>query len=775
DVLAEIAVGATARVELCRVLEGARKDQFVAVKRLHSHIAEDPAFVDMLRDEVWMSAALKHGHVVEVVGWGEGPEGPWLAVELVRGVSLQRLMKTVFETGEKFTERLVVYIGRCICDGLAEAHNLRSAEGGMLNLVHRDLTPGNILLGFKGEVKITDFGLAKAKQRLTKTLTGLLKGQPQYMSPEQVQGGTLDGRSDLFALGVVLFELFSGRRPWKASTDLDAMRAITDDEPESLLGLRPNIDKALVQIVSSCLEKKPGDRCESAASLRDRLAQWLTAHGYKDDNQSVLARFVRRNAMRQMRWFERAVEGEFAKQLATDRQLPLLGNKRSVPAPSSFPPPANKALTAVTSPTRKGTMATNQTVAEAPNSRKRAPRAGAAVKGKPAGAKLGGAAGKPATLAAGENAGDKAKAERQIDWGEDGPTLIQKSEEARQALEEVDRQAAAGESSIDATTRRQRAHKGPVPRRAQAAASPVSQAPAAAGAAPGQPKPGLGAPGAPDGIEEEDTTTQDESLTLAKGAQAVNAAVAAKRHAAASPTDAFPAPGIVAPHDPHVPPLPADGSGAVPAGAGPAAAAPAAPVPDPDGTETAIAIKPEALLADPTTDGDAPTVEAVVPALPGEQINLGPVQDQKLAPLPVPRFPSLPSMEGRSGDVGSEARRLGEEAKHAAETAGRAAALAEAAARAAALAGEASLLAAVGDQHGATQRLLEAQLVDEALKRGEIPAKGSIQLGGPDLGESDKNWLVRATTVLGSREGVTLIVIVTIGLMLVVLFLSLLW
>ncbi|MEQ9324933.1 MAG: serine/threonine-protein kinase, partial [Polyangiaceae bacterium] len=354
ELLAEIAVGQTARVELCRVVEGPLERELVAVKRLHPHIAEDPQFVDMFRDEVWMTAALKHQHVVEVVGWGQDTVGPWLAVEFVRGVSLQRLMKTVFETGERFTERMVVYLARCICDGLASAHDLRSTTGDRLNLVHRDLTPGNILLGFDGQVKITDFGLAKAKQRLTKTLTGLLKGQPQYMSPEQVQGGVLDGRSDIFALGVVLFELFGGRRPWNAATDLDAMRAITDEPPGDLFGLRPRIDKALVDVVIRCLEKDRDARWQTAVELRERFDEWLNAHGYRSDNHVSLARFVRRNAMRQMRWFERAVAGEFAEDARANQAMPI-GRASSLPSePVHAAPPsgASSARTAEHTRTR---------------------------------------------------------------------------------------------------------------------------------------------------------------------------------------------------------------------------------------------------------------------------------------------------------------------------------------------------------------------------------------------------------------------------------------
>jgi serine/threonine protein kinase len=310
ELLAEIAVGNTARVELCRVVGGARNGDLCAVKRLHAHVAEDPAFVDMFRDEVWMTAALKNPHVVEMLGWGNDPSGPWLAVELVRGVSLARLMKTVFETGEMFSERLVVYIARSISDGLAAAHALRGATGDHLGLVHRDLTPGNVLLGFSGEVKITDFGLAKAKQRVTRTLTGLLKGNPQYMSPEQVKNEPLDARSDIFAVGVLLFELFSGRRPWNTNNDFETMRAITDEAPLDLLEVRPKLDRALGRLVSRCLEKNPADRFQSAVELAQRLDEWLEAHGYRDDNDGALGRFVRRNAMRQMRWFERATSLE---------------------------------------------------------------------------------------------------------------------------------------------------------------------------------------------------------------------------------------------------------------------------------------------------------------------------------------------------------------------------------------------------------------------------------------------------------------------------------
>ncbi len=322
EVLAEISSGATARVDLARVQPpDPRAGTLLAVKRLHSHIAEDPSFANQFLDEVWMTASLRHPNVVEVAGWGTDSQGAYLAVELVQGVSLARLMKTVFETGEVFTERMVVFFASRLARGLAAAHALRAPNGEHLNLVHRDLTPSNVLVGFNGDVKIADFGLAKAKQRLTKTLTGMRKGEPTYMAPEQALADNIDGRADLFSFGVMLFELFAGRRPWIAKSDLEMVQLSTRDPPADLRALRPKIDKELVAVVNRCLEKDPANRFQSAAEVAARFDEWLEVHGYNEGNEEALARFVRRNAMRQMRWFERAVSGELLAQ-PPPRELP---------------------------------------------------------------------------------------------------------------------------------------------------------------------------------------------------------------------------------------------------------------------------------------------------------------------------------------------------------------------------------------------------------------------------------------------------------------------
>jgi serine/threonine-protein kinase len=325
QVLAEISAGATARIDLCRATDARRPDlqgQLLAVKRLHPHVADDPGFQTQFQDEVWMTSALTHPNVVEVRGWGTDNVGSYLAVELVQGVSLARLMKTVFDTGEVFTERMVVYVAARLCRGLAAAHALRAPNGELLNLVHRDLTPGNVLVSFAGDVKIADFGLAKAKQRLTKTLTGMSKGEPTYMAPEQARADEIDSRADLFSLGVMLFELFAGRRPWLAKSDFEMVQVTSRDPPADLRELRPKIDRELIAVVNLCLEKDPATRFQSAGDIADRLENWLSVHGYMEGNEEALGRFVRRNAMRQMRWFERAIAGELAPKPKIGRQLP---------------------------------------------------------------------------------------------------------------------------------------------------------------------------------------------------------------------------------------------------------------------------------------------------------------------------------------------------------------------------------------------------------------------------------------------------------------------
>lgn len=309
--LADIARGGMGIVQLARVVGGRLHGRTVAVKRLSPQIEEDQESTNMFLDETWITSRIASPNVVKVEAWGRDGAGLYLAVELVQGVSLSRLITETKEKQEAFAERTVAFIASQLCDGLAAAHALTNEGGTVLGLVHRDLTPGNILLGFDGIVKIADFGIAKAEQRLTSTQIGMMKGKPAYMAPEQARGGGgLDGRADLFALGVVMFELLSGRKPWLGANDLEVLIAVSTTEPPDLAELRSNLSPVFVEIVRRCLKKRPSDRFSSAGEIKALLDGWRAERGFDRDDVASFAAFVQRNTPEQQLWFREALDGQ---------------------------------------------------------------------------------------------------------------------------------------------------------------------------------------------------------------------------------------------------------------------------------------------------------------------------------------------------------------------------------------------------------------------------------------------------------------------------------
>ena len=366
EVLAEVAVGATARVDLCRTVAPIN-GQLIAVKRLLPELAGDPSSANRFLDEVWMTSALRHPNVVGVMGWGHDDRGAYLAVELVQGVSLERLVKTVVDTREEFPERLVVYICSSIAKGLVAAHELQSNRGEPLGVVHRDLGPSNVLVGFNGDVKIADFGLATAKNRLTQTTSSLPTRSVGHLSPEDLRGEDIDARADIYGLGIILFELITGRPAFTGTDELDTSRNVLSGNIPDPLRYRPKMDRTLAELMSRCMDKDRARRPASAREISQVLDGWLFSHGYRDDNVEALARFVRRNAMRQMRWFERVIAG---------------GDSQSASEPQSAPAPPRPAPPKVAQPSRDSipTKETETTVVERNKKPSSAPRRAAVEK-----------------------------------------------------------------------------------------------------------------------------------------------------------------------------------------------------------------------------------------------------------------------------------------------------------------------------------------------------------------------------------------------------------
>jgi len=245
--------------------EGFSKD--VVIKRIRPFLADDPAFVQMFVAEARLASRLEHPNIVQIFDFDRHADTYYLAMEWVRGASLSEVRRRCRELGRPFPPLLAAHVGAQVARGLAYAHRL-TVRGEPLNVVHRDVTPHNVLLSFEGAVKLGDFGIAHAGQ--ASTAPGL-KGKFAYMSPEQSRGEPVDGRCDVFALGVVLWELLTGGRPFEAESDLAVLRAVQQRVIAPPRRLNPEVPEALDRAVMRALERDLQARWGSALELQHAL------------------------------------------------------------------------------------------------------------------------------------------------------------------------------------------------------------------------------------------------------------------------------------------------------------------------------------------------------------------------------------------------------------------------------------------------------------------------------------------------------------------------
>ncbi|MFO0682606.1 MAG: protein kinase [Sandaracinus sp.] len=243
--------------------------QEVCVKRILPALEEDPSFVAQFQDEARVSASLRHANVVSVLDFGVVDGLPFLALELVDGMDLYSLLEWQRAHGERMTPGLAVYLAAEIASALEHAHGKRPQP-----VVHRDISPSNVLVSRAGEVKLSDFGIAKVLRGSRKaTTTAMIKGKVPYMAPEYAMEGRFDPRCDLFALGVMLYEVLAGRRPYEGRTDLETLTLIQSGRRTPLAELVPGTMPALVAIVERLIDPVPDRRFASAGELLDALVE----------------------------------------------------------------------------------------------------------------------------------------------------------------------------------------------------------------------------------------------------------------------------------------------------------------------------------------------------------------------------------------------------------------------------------------------------------------------------------------------------------------------
>src|SRR3954465_367291 len=232
--LERLAVGGMAEVFRAKIASPHGFEKILVVKRILPHLAADPNFVSMFFDEAKLTAQLTHPKIVQVLDFGEVGGQFFTALEYIDGFDGLGLLRVAAQKRVHIPRALAVFIVSELLEALDYAHNARDMEGRPMQIVHRDISPSNVFLSRRGDVKLGDFGIAHAQERESKTQAGTLKGKYGYMSPEQVTGGGLDGRSDLFAVGIVLAEMAMGKRMYTAPADLDVLLMVRDARTDRL-------------------------------------------------------------------------------------------------------------------------------------------------------------------------------------------------------------------------------------------------------------------------------------------------------------------------------------------------------------------------------------------------------------------------------------------------------------------------------------------------------------------------------------------------------------
>jgi serine/threonine protein kinase len=292
QLIKRLAMGGMAQIYLARQRGAEGFEKKVVVKRILPHLAENQEFVQMFLDEARIAARLNHPNIVQIFDLGAQDDSFFIAMEYIHGEDLRRVWKKADRAGTPIPVPLVCRIIIEACAGLDYAHKKTDANGKPLGIVHRDISPQNILLTFEGRVKVVDFGIAKAADQATVTRSGVLKGKYSYMSPEQAAGQKLDCRSDIFALGVVLYELLTCSRLFKRATDMATLQAVAECDILPPSQLNPRVPKDLDALVMKALTRRPEERFSEAAQLQLALEDWLVGH-QRPSSSAHVAEFMK--------------------------------------------------------------------------------------------------------------------------------------------------------------------------------------------------------------------------------------------------------------------------------------------------------------------------------------------------------------------------------------------------------------------------------------------------------------------------------------------------
>jgi len=347
-IIDEIGLGGMASVHLARVDGLGGFQRWFAIKRIHAHLVEDETFVNMFLDEANVAARISHPNVATVFELGKHDDTYWIAMEYLHGEPLREVMRRTEEMGATMPPEIACRVIAEAADGLHAAHELQGKDGEKLNLIHRDVTPHNLFVTYEGVTKVVDFGIAKFQDRMASTQAGTLKGKLAYMSPEQVQGEAIDRRTDIFALGVVLWELTTGQRLFRMDSDLDTLAKVQEcniPPPSTMVrGYPLDLEKILMQ----ALAKNRDERFPTAREFSRALQSLLTRRGLfiaSDEVAAYMASiFVDRIAKREehLRWASAVSDAAAASDAKKAASAPPAAQPAAA-QPPRMPPPRQTA------------------------------------------------------------------------------------------------------------------------------------------------------------------------------------------------------------------------------------------------------------------------------------------------------------------------------------------------------------------------------------------------------------------------------------------------
>jgi serine/threonine-protein kinase len=288
QLIRELAVGGMAEVFLARTAGPMGFEKQLVLKRILPHMAKDPAFIQMFLSEATLAARLSHPNIVQIFDFGETHGSYYLAMEYIDGPSLRTLLDDSLRRGAPLPPVPCARIIASACEGLAFAHGFRDpATGQPMYIVHRDISPDNILLSRQGAVKVVDFGIAKASSQQHRTQTGIIKGKLAYMPPEQIRNQDLDQRVDVYALGVVFYELVTGARPFDAPTDVALMQSILFELPMPAVLRQPDLPGPVLNILRRALAKDRDERYPDCAAFQADLEEYILSTGKPVTTQHI--------------------------------------------------------------------------------------------------------------------------------------------------------------------------------------------------------------------------------------------------------------------------------------------------------------------------------------------------------------------------------------------------------------------------------------------------------------------------------------------------------